>query len=216
MLPPFVKNGPVNLALLVAYNSTDPNQPPQLMTVPDEFYAILGRIIINWSIMEQEMEVLVASLMAANGTSNPRWIKLSFTQRWPFLQSEWARFASSDKALMDEMSGIKADVMTAKFLRDCIAHKRISPGIDDKGNFLRFQNENKNFPWTKRFYEADLSVACLAAIKASGRLYRLTNLDHAQFFSPQTISLLQRLPDMSHLRFPMPKGRRSPPQSSSP
>jgi len=206
-----MSNGPVQLALVVAYDSTNPRQPPELITVPDEFYPLLGKIIIKWSTMEQEMVVLLASTMAANNTANPGWRRLPFKKRWEFLEQEWAKFADCEKELLVEMAAIARDVGNAKYIRNCIAHKRIAPGLDDKGAFLRFENENRAFPWTKRFYQTDLTVALLAAISAGGRLFRLTNLDKAQFFSSQSISLLQRLPDMGHLRLPMPKGRKFQP-----
>ena len=211
-----MSNGPIQLAFGIASNSTDPRQPPEIMMVPDEFYPLLGRIIINWSIMEQEMEVLTAALMAANATSNPGWRRLQFKKRWEFLQEQWALFAAGEQELLTEMTEISSEVAKGKFIRNNVAHKRIAPGMDDKGAFLRFQNENTAFPWTKRFYQHDLAVALFATTSAAGRLFRLTNLDFAQFLSSSSISLLQRLPDMGHLRLPMPKGLRPRPQPSRP
>jgi hypothetical protein len=203
-----MSNGPVQLAMGVAWNSEDMRQPPEVMTVPDEFHAIIGRIITQWGVLEQELEVITFSLMTFRGSVERGWHGLPFRKRWESFTDQWKAFASGNAELMGEFAEIVEEKNRGKYVRDCISHKRIAPGIADGRPFLRFQNENKGFPWTKKFHIEDLAVAGMAISSTAGRLFRLTNLDFVPFLSSESRSLLQRLPDMGHLRFPMPKGRR--------
>jgi hypothetical protein len=48
-----MQNRPVSFYGVAAYNSEDLEQPPEIMSVPDHFHAIIGRMVIRWATMEQ-------------------------------------------------------------------------------------------------------------------------------------------------------------------
>ncbi|RYG56568.1 MAG: hypothetical protein EON56_03905 [Alphaproteobacteria bacterium] len=54
---------------VIAYDSTNLENPPKIAGVPDNFYPLLGRIVTQWAIMEQEAEVLTVALLETNRTS---------------------------------------------------------------------------------------------------------------------------------------------------
>lgn len=204
-----MKDDPLQLGLIVATNSSDPSRPPELCNVNDDFFPLVGRIILNWGLLEQEANILIEAIARYTEIEiSNSWKKFPFSKRWDILQTVWHDFVDENIELSSEMIAINSDMNKGKYIRDCLAHKHIAPGIDDRGPFLRFQNENKSFPWTKRFREADLASASLAIASANGRLFRITNLDYAQSFSPKSISILQKIPDTNYLRFPVPKSKR--------
>lgn len=199
--------GTVNIFRAVAYDSTNPAQPPELMAVPDEFYPIIGKLVIQWAVMEQETELLTSALLELNGTLEPGWQKRPFNKRWALFQTEFVKFAASEPGLIKEMKEIDRLVKLAKPVRDGLAHQRMLMGMDEGGNFLRFEVENKRYPWSRQYYHPDLHVALLGLIGAAGRIYRLMVNDHPTADALPGKSLLQRLPNMDHRRFPIPRAR---------
>lgn len=197
----------IQLALSVAYNSQNMRQPPTVMAVPDDLHQIIGRIITQWALLEQEVDLLIMALLQANNISEPGWEKRQFIKRWRLLQQEWKTFIGENKELSIEMDEIGKEMRACKLIRDWIAHKRMFAGIYNDRPFMRFQNENTAFPWTKKYYNEDFIQASLHVSSAVGRIFRLTKLEYSPFFSSQSISLLRRLPNVDHLRFPMPKVR---------
>ena len=183
------------------------------MTAPDEIFPAVGRVILNWGVLEQEMDALISATMAVNGTTNPGIGRREFKKRWALLSDEWAIFANGDARLNREMDLATREMHKGKFLRDCLSHKRMTCGLTKKGSFLCFANDSKIRPQTKRYFEDDLKKSALAIMFSAGRLYRLMHLDYAEHFEPQSISLLRRLPDMDHLRTPTKPKRRPPHQS---
>jgi hypothetical protein len=195
-----VKNE-IQFALLVGSNSQDPTQPPSLLTYSDNLYPGLGRIIAQWALLEQEVHFLIHALLKHAGRRTPGWVRQPFNQRWKLLRKEWEVFAASELELVTEMTEIHTEMHRGKVVRDGIAHGRIRLGMNDEGQWVRFQSDNRTFPWTKRYYMPDLDDALGNINNAVGRLFRLMMLDYAKHFSPQSISLLQQLPDTAHLRF---------------
>jgi hypothetical protein len=197
-------SGDVVLQMVVAYNSQDPEQPPEVMPeYGNNFAPVIGHIIGNWALLEQEMELLTTALLKCNNVHEPDWQRRRFSQRWELLQDQWRTFASNDPRLSSEMFKINKDMRAGKHVRDNIAHKRISFGLSDKGPWIRFQNENRAFPWTKRYFLKDFTEVQKHLAGAVGRFFRLTKIEYAQHFSSQSKSLLQQLPNMDYLRFPI-------------
>lgn len=203
----------VEFTFMVFSDSTKPEQPPGIMTAPNEFFPAVGRIILNWGVLEQEMDALISATMAVNGTANPGIGRREFKKRWALLKDEWTTFADGDARLNREMDLATREMHKGKFLRDCLSHKRMTCGLHNGRPFLCFANDSEIRPQTKRFFESDLDEIALAIMFSAGRLYRLMHLDYAEHFEPQSISLLQRLPDMDHLRTPMLPKQKRPPRS---
>ncbi len=95
--------------LTVAYNSQDMSQPPQVMSVPDELHPLIGRIITQWALLEQEVDLLTGALLDLNATSEPAWEKWQFIKRWRLFQQEWQKFIGDNRELADEMDKIGKD-----------------------------------------------------------------------------------------------------------
>jgi len=190
------------IRLVVAYDSTNPHQPPELMAVPDQFYTALGRVAVQWAVMEQEVHILTSALLDANGTVEPGWLRRPFTTRWKLLMAQFEQFASKAPELLGEMKEIERLKDLAKPIRDGLSHQRILSGLDDTGPFLRFELDNKHFPWSRQYHEEDIAKAAQSASAAAGRLFRMTNIDHPTAAALPGRSLLQRLPNMDHVRSP--------------
>jgi len=198
--------------MAVGYDSADLSKPPQIMTVPDQFMSSIGKIIVQWGILEQEMDILMTVTIPINKSLRPGWERLAFTKRWRAFKEEWAVFIAGDPPLTADFAQTEREMLSAKPLRDSFAHKRIFAGLEQDRPFLRFESENKTFPWSKRYYLEDFDDAARKISNASGRLYRLTNHKFAQHLPSQSKSILQRLPDVDYLRHPTPKGKKPPRQ----
>lgn len=192
----------VQIALVVAYDSQNPSQPPELMAYDDSTFPMIGKVISKWSLLEQELHLLIHALLKKRSHQIPGWHKRGFNQRWTVLEEEWRFFAGASDELMTEWAIIDRQMRKTKLVRDGIAHSRIRLGINNAGQWVRFQNENRNFPWSKRYYANDLAETARVISDTTGRLFRFTVPRHASHFSSQSRSLLQQLPDMDSLRFP--------------
>lgn len=202
----------VQLGHFIGYNDTDPTQPPILLRIPEEVYPLIGRVIGNWALLEQEMDSLIWAVCAALGVGRDH--RSEFSKRRKFLKDRWGEFAAGNEQMLKEMDGISSNIDQGKRLRDYLAHRRAFPGFDEKGPFIRFQTENKGLPWSKAFRDDDFAKAAGAIAIAAGRLYRLMDTAHGTaHFSFESKSLLQRLPRTDHLRFPMPS---KPPRQRRP
>ncbi|RYG56567.1 MAG: hypothetical protein EON56_03900 [Alphaproteobacteria bacterium] len=125
------------------------------------------------------------------------------------LLDEFNKFAHEEPDLIREMKEIDRLAKAAKTVRDGLAHKRIfmGMGLENGGNYLRFESDNVKFPWSKPYSEHDLIAALNNISAAAGRLFRLTNIDHPTSVLLPGKSLLRRLPDMDLVRFPVPASR---------
>jgi hypothetical protein len=197
------RSGDVEMRLVVGHNSKNPDQPPEVMPgFGDNFAPIIGHIVATWSLLEQETDVLITSLLNFHKKSVPGWQRRGFSKRWELLQDEWTLFCHADQYLTSEMEQISRHLRAGKHIRDGIAHKRTSFGLSDRGPWIRFQNENRVFPWSKRHLMEDFVKARKQITEVVGRLFRLTMRDYAQHFPLPSKSLLQQLPDTGYLRFP--------------
>jgi hypothetical protein len=212
------KNNDTAFVFIVTSDSTNPEQPPEIMpgSLENNFAPIIGKIIGQWAVLEQEMEVLITALLKFRNGTLVGWQTCEFNRRWTLLQNEWILFIGSDQQLAHEMSEANKEMSIAKVVRDSFSHKRLILGIDEQGPWIRFQNKNSSFPWTKKHRHGDFQQIHRKIVLASGRLFRFTMLKYAQHFSSPSKLLLQRLPNMDYLRFPMTKTGKRPPTPSPP
>lgn len=202
----------LRLALLVAYNTERPEQPPSLAIYDDDLHPVIGRIITQWAMMEQEAQMLTTALLSYHSKTVAGWERRSFDKRWDLLTDEWSAFAAGHPELLTEFKEITADMRAGKIVRDGLAHKRIRAEITKRGKCIRFSHDAVAFPWSRQYYLADIQSALGRTSSALGRLYRLMDIELAPHFSSQSRSLLRQLPDMDPVRFPMPPARKPPPR----
>ena len=189
--------------LVVAWNSTEPESPPQVISsFGDNFTPVVGKIIGQWSILEQELDLLISALLQARQAPAQGWQRGTFTKRFTLLQKEWKTFIAGSPGLSKEMADIVLEIERAKVVRDGICHKRILFGLGQSGPWIRFQNENSRVLWSQKYLQADFQTALLRIISACGKIFRLMHLEFAKHFSEADILLLKGLPETDSSRFP--------------
>ncbi len=193
----------------VAYDQDNPDQLPEVMLVPDEFYLIIGRVVARWATMELEAELLTTALLAKAGEAAPRATIGRWNKRWELLILQFHKFANGDAALIKEIKEVDRLAKIAKPIRDGLAHRRMMFGWEDNGQQLtvRFEIDNAKFPWSKAYKLIDIDKASLALRDAGGRLYRLNEPENPTWSDVPGMSRMRELPNMAHLRGALRKKR---------
>lgn len=192
------------IRLVVAYNSEDPSQPPEIMVGgnSDTFAPTLGKIVSHWSMLELETDLLITAILSYREDLDVSWKGRSFGRRWELLQDVWKDFASTEQFLLDEMHRANKSMKAARHVRNLIAHARMAFGVSNKGPWIRFRNRNPSFPWSKTYFQKEFDAVLLQIVDATGRIFRLTALDYASHFSKESLEILKFLPNMDHMRLP--------------
>ncbi|MCK1386358.1 hypothetical protein [Bradyrhizobium sp. 21] len=196
------KRNEAELRMIVATNSQDPSQPPQIMTggSSNEFAPAIGRIISSWSMLELETDILITAILLSRQDQDIKWRGRQFGRRWDCLHEMWRDFASTNRFLLDEMHRANKSVKAARHTRNQIAHSPMAFGVSDKGPWVRFRNRNPSFPWSKTYFAKELAAVEVQIVEATGRIFRFTARDYASHFPEESLQLLTILPNMDHVR----------------
>lgn len=192
------------MRLIVAYNSENPSQPPEIMVggSSDTFALTLGKIVSHWSMLELETDLLITAILSYREDSDVSWKGRPFGRRWERLQDIWKDFASSEQFLLDEMHRANKSMKAARHVRNQIAHARMAFGVSNNGPWIRFRNRNPSFPWSKTYFQKEFDAVLLQIVDATGRIFRMTALDYASHFSKESLDVLKLLPNVDHIRLP--------------
>ncbi|MBB5695510.1 hypothetical protein [Muricoccus pecuniae] len=186
------------------FQVADKSQPPVLFPLLDPlFNSSIGELIIHWSLMEQNLNLLVWALLQANHTSEGGWRYRPFEKRYELLRQEWEKFAEGYSVLPTFLNEVNAKIRSCKILRDSIAHKEMILGLMEDGDHsVQFYNETRAKQKSKRYYLKDFTAAVEAAREAAGWLYWLTDPTSAWPLPSEDTQRLRSLPSVDHLRSP--------------
>jgi hypothetical protein len=113
--------------------------------VPAAYYPIIGRIIINWSFLEQNIDLCIPKILAVNKTRAKEWRRKATKKRIQLFQSEM-ELASKD---FDEVSidtkRLFLNLWSAKQIRDWLCHENISFNMGDKRGRTGIEFVSKSF-----------------------------------------------------------------------
>ncbi len=187
-----------------ALQVSDKSEPPILLPSLDEsLFAPIGKLIANWAVMEQQLNILLWALITHNTTNEPGWQKRPFTKRWELLKAEWATLAASSATLGKFIDPAHAAIRKAKVLRHSISHKDMIFGAHEtRGQFIRFFNETRTKQKSKPYFVSDFIEASVAAREAAGWLAWPTDPNSAWPLPSRETQILRSLPNTDHLRIP--------------
>jgi hypothetical protein len=183
---------------------SDKSEPPHLLTAFEgPFQEAIGKLIIDWAMMELQMNILIWALLKANGTNEPNWRVRPFEKRYALLQNEWTKFSDGFEKLPDFLKSAYADVRTAKVLRDSISHKEIVFGVAEKGErLIQFYNKTRAKQKSRSYSVSDFRDASSAALRAAGSFYWVAESDSNWPLPSPDKQRLRSLPSTDHLRIP--------------
>lgn len=183
---------------------SDLSEPPTLFpSIPPTFNDAIGRLVVSWGLMEQQLNILLWALLKQNGTKEDGWRHRGFDKRYDLFVAEWARFSEHLPNLAKFPDETKARLRRWKTLRDAISHKEMILGMMMDGNhFIQFYNQSRAKQKTKPYYTSDFTTAANDASAAAGWLYWVCQ-PNAVWPLPLPDTLhLRSLPNTDHLRLP--------------
>ena len=184
--------------------SADLSAPPTISaSVPTSFLDAIGLLIVNWGLMEQQLNILLWALLKHNGTKEEGWRHRGFDKRYDLFASEWAKFSKGFPALERFPDETKARMRRWKSLRDAISHKEMILGMMMDGNhFIQFYNESRAKQKTKPYHASDFRAAADDASSSAGWLYWVCQLNAAWPLPSPDTQRLRSLPNTDRLRLP--------------
>jgi hypothetical protein len=182
----------------------DKSAPPILSpTIHAQFYPAIGELIVQWALMEQNLNILVWALLTFNRTEEPGWKECGFDKRHDLLKAQWAKFSSGFSDLSKFLDSPNKSVRVGKVLRDSIAHKEMVLGFRTDGNHsVQFYNKTRTKQKSKPYHLSDFQEAISATNRAAGFFFRITDPSSAWPLPQPDIHRLRSLPNTDHLRLP--------------
>lgn len=175
----------------------NPLPPTVVAPVPEPFYPAIGRLIINWALMEQEVIKLTETILRMNDALEPRWRKRPFEKKLGLMLKQWTKFADGNDSLIEYMANIETKIKLSKKLRDEIAHSEILFDVDFSDHFGASSSIRFKRPGTKwnqvspPYFDKDLQGAALAARDAAGLIRWLLDVDSTPPIQTQDILKLR-------------------------
>ena len=113
--------------------------------VPAAYYPIIGRIIINWSFLEQNIDLCIPKILVANKTTEKKWRHEATKKRIQLFQREMELATKDFAEASNDTKQFFLNLWSAKKVRDWLCHENISFNMGDKHGRAGIEFISKSF-----------------------------------------------------------------------
>ena len=100
--------------------------------IPAAYYPVIGRIIINWSFLEQNIDLCIPKILAVNKTVVKKWRREATKKRIQLFQNQMELATREFGEVSIDTKHLFLNLWSAKQVRDWLCHESISFNMGDK------------------------------------------------------------------------------------